>query len=1013
MTFPFFGLRRYVLVIACVLASSSAHATARIGDELALRLSSASARDFVPVLVFLRDRVEAKRDLPELAYGKTSVKSRHVMIVDALQRKAAEAQGPLRAALAQAEMKQQVRDVHHYWLDNMIGLYATPELLSQLAARGDVERIEFLPDATIPEPEMGAAVAAIPGAHEPGLDVIGAPTLWAQGITGKGRLVCGIDTGVRGTHYALASRWRGLRVPVDQAWLDPRGLTTFPADIGSQSPSHGSHTMGTMVGADTSRGDTVGVAPDAEWIAAFGLGSTTVNTLDLVDCLEWAADPDGNPNTTDDVPDVLNCSWGFAIQGIVYPCNDILNRGIDNLEAAGVVVIWAAGNEGPTVGSVRYPANSTNVYSTNFSVGNVNSVDTAIYPNSSRGPSPCTGDPTKPEVVAPGVSIRSCVNVSFSDTSYNPMTGTSMSAPHVSGGAALLRQIAPNATPAQIKQALFVSAIDKGSVGDDNTYGNGLLNLPAAADSLAVIMGGPDLDIRVQFEQVTDDNDTLEAGDTVAVLMRLVNRSEAPATSAYLKLSSSDANVTVITDSTFVGIIPALDTSSAATALEFVISPTTPQGQPLELVLAISATGFSASRPLTYATEPAPVPGMYTHDNTHVTFTVTNHGLYGLANASYYPLGGSGFLYDPSPTNHLAEGALVLGTDAAHVSDDARRAGGANSGLQVTDGDFAVSPGGALETISNIGDAFQTTYCVFDDSRAESPIGVRIEQRSLIFPLGDDQGYVMLIYTIENISAGAINGLRVGILHDWDFPGFLAGADTTGFEPSQHIGFMFDDSQVPSGPYRGVAVLSAGGATAYRSIDPDDVLYDTISFEVVLTDSLKWSFLSGGIGPGSVGAGKFADAATFTGAGPFDLPNPGDTVQVAFAFVGSEDGLLRLTTNAAAARAKYSALFGSAVGDDEVQLPAAFEMDQNYPNPFNPETRIEYSLSRPGRVTLSIFNVAGQLVRTLANEIKQAGGHEVTWDGRDERGQSVASGVYFYRLRFEGQTQTRKMLLLR
>ena len=110
--------------------------------------------------------------------------------------------------------------------------------------------------------------------------------MWALGYTGKGRIVCGIDTGVRGSHYALAARWRGLKVPSEQAWYDPRGLTSFPEDIGTNPLNHGSHTMGTMCGADPVRSDTVGVAPGAEWIASFGIGSSQLTTLDLIAAME-------------------------------------------------------------------------------------------------------------------------------------------------------------------------------------------------------------------------------------------------------------------------------------------------------------------------------------------------------------------------------------------------------------------------------------------------------------------------------------------------------------------------------------------------------------------------------------------------------------------------------------------------------------------------------------------------------------------------------------------------------
>jgi len=97
--------------------------------------------------------------------------------------------------------------------------------------------------------------------------------------------------------------------------------------------------------------------------------------------------------------------------------------------------------------------------------------------------------------------------------------------------------------------------------------------------------------------------------------------------------------------------------------------------------------------------------------------------------------------------------------------------------------------------------------------------------------------------------------------------------------------------------------------------------------------------------------------------------------------------------------------------------PVAFvnNLEGNYPNPFNPTTTIKYSIASPGRVSLKIYNAAGQLVRTLVDEERSpsAEGFAVRWDGTDNRGQGVSSGVYFYKLAATGFTQTKKMVLLK
>jgi len=95
------------------------------------------------------------------------------------------------------------------------------------------------------------------------------------------------------------------------------------------------------------------------------------------------------------------------------------------------------------------------------------------------------------------------------------------------------------------------------------------------------------------------------------------------------------------------------------------------------------------------------------------------------------------------------------------------------------------------------------------------------------------------------------------------------------------------------------------------------------------------------------------------------------------------------------------------------RLPTEYGLSQNYPNPFNPETTIEYQVPQASPVQMMVFNVLGQQVRTLVNEVREQGRFRVIWDGRDEAGQPVASGIYFCHLTAGSYHQTRKMTLLK
>ena len=178
-------------------------------------------------------------------------------------------------------------------------------------------------------------------------------TSWAS--DGAGALIGSLDTGVDGNHPALRARWRGNHAPVERVlaatcWAP---TPTFPND----GNSHGTHTTGTMTGLAPD--DTIGVAPGRR-VDRRATPSTRAPTPgfdnDIIDAFQWFTDPDGNPGTLDDVPDVVQNSWGVNEDFAGYvDCDSRWWAVIDNCEAAGVVVTWSAGNEGSARHCARPP----------------------------------------------------------------------------------------------------------------------------------------------------------------------------------------------------------------------------------------------------------------------------------------------------------------------------------------------------------------------------------------------------------------------------------------------------------------------------------------------------------------------------------------------------------------------------------------------------------------------------------------------------------------------------------
>jgi hypothetical protein len=97
----------------------------------------------------------------------------------------------------------------------------------------------------------------------------------------------------------------------------------------------------------------------------------------------------------------------------------------------------------------------------------------------------------------------------------------------------------------------------------------------------------------------------------------------------------------------------------------------------------------------------------------------------------------------------------------------------------------------------------------------------------------------------------------------------------------------------------------------------------------------------------------------------------------------------------------------------EQEIIKTFALFQNYPNPFNPSTTIQYQIANSGPVKVEIFNITGELVRTLADTYQSAGKYSVYWDGKDKSSRQVASGIYIYRVMFENSILSKKMLMLK
>ncbi len=460
-----------------------------LSPGLEQQISTLQGDDIIKVLVVMSDQADIDALDWELHDAKAQLSVRHKTVLQTLKDVTKRSQNNLIAELDANKSNGDILGYTSHWIVNSIVVKGSVDSIRRLATRSDIEVIEAdliveliepVPSSKFVNPSKDTQGIGI----TPGVVAVGARRVWNElGIDGTGVVVGELDTGVDGSHPALQANWRGNYAPTSECWLDAASLGhTTPMD----THGHGSHTMGTVMGLAPD--DTIGVAPGALWIASNIINSGTGSAFDngVIASFEWMADPDGNPETMDDVPAVVQNSWGVNenFSGY-YDCDSRWWEAIDNCEASGVVVTWSAGNEGPGAQSLRSPGDRAASPGNCFSVGST--LPTAPYTISSfssRGPSGCGGEfAMKPEICAPGSDIYSV----STGGGYTYMSGTSMAGPHLAGVVALMRASNPNVDVITIKNVLMDTAIDLGVDGEDNTYGHGFVDAYAA---VLAVMGG-------------------------------------------------------------------------------------------------------------------------------------------------------------------------------------------------------------------------------------------------------------------------------------------------------------------------------------------------------------------------------------------------------------------------------------------------------------------------------------------------------------------------------------------
>jgi subtilisin family serine protease len=422
-----------------------------------------SAEGYLRLLVDLREQVDTEALLAgQLARGLTRQAGRTETLeaLAAVAERGRAALGPLLDELAADGRVDFARFLRYR---NRVFVSARPAALEPLRAHPAVA--ELIPEYDSVRDlrrEPGSAIRAappIPAGNSWGVDALGLRPLWAAGVDGRGIVVGSLDSGGMGDHVLLAAGRRP-----EGSWYDPRGERVDPID----TKPHGSQVLACAV-ARPFEGRDYGAAPGASWVAALANRFNSYNNVDMALSADWMI--------FEARPDVLLGAWGHG----KADCDPRDRALVSAARAAGIVPVFAAGNDGPDPASGQAPA-ALGGFAPGaggpLAIAAVDQALTVIGP-SSRGPSPCGGrSGVYPDLAGPGWQLP--VPGAPHPTSFTLESGTSFAVGWVGGVAALVLQVRPELPVPEVERILRETARDLGPAGPDDDSGHGLVD-PAAA----------------------------------------------------------------------------------------------------------------------------------------------------------------------------------------------------------------------------------------------------------------------------------------------------------------------------------------------------------------------------------------------------------------------------------------------------------------------------------------------------------------------------------------------------
>lgn len=470
---------------------------AKLASDLAKLVVTSPQDELIPVNIELKDQVNQNQIATNSAIANKT--QRRTAVVGLLKSHAKLTQQGLVAMLNQEQALGTVgQRLRALWITNVVSTEATPAAIFRIAQRQDIALItidkrigsDLFPVDPINDKNNGSVADSGNSGGGPlsgsmiecGVQTMRAPEVWSDfGITGEGVVVGIIDTGCCITHPDLENQiWNNPNeIPnngIDDehnGYVDDVAGWNFQLNNNDVSESdfvfgHGTHTTGTVAG-DGTNGNATGMAPDVSMMI-LRIWNSFSGESTVWEAMQYAVDNGA---------DIISVSLGWP--DFSNPNRQMWRNICINTIAGGVVVIYAAGNEGQCKCNtppheIRTPGDVPEVITVGGTTCNDN-----VYVDTSRGPVEwenidpwfdCEYQPgcIKPTISAPGVNTLS---TSFNCSSYSTLSGTSMATPHVAGAVALMLQANPKLDHDAVKAILMETSVDLGTPGMDNTFGAG------------------------------------------------------------------------------------------------------------------------------------------------------------------------------------------------------------------------------------------------------------------------------------------------------------------------------------------------------------------------------------------------------------------------------------------------------------------------------------------------------------------------------------------------------------